>query len=204
MNTSEDWIKQMEDWPANIQKRKRQLEQEKNKENKDPVKQSKAPNKQEQERPEEEHEWKRESDLEGDTKHHDAYGNDEKYRKQQQTNGERKSQESEYQRLLQKYSSQEITLLRSLQHEKDHLKQIKQNDGNRESPAANFRPSLSIDEVDQFSPDNWIPRSSALIRLTGKHPLNAEPQLTSLFDAGLVTPNEYHYVRNHAYTSLSP
>lgn len=33
--------------------------------------------------------------------------------------------------------------------------------------------------------------------MTGKHPLNAEPQLSRLFEAGLITPNELHYVRNH-------
>ncbi|OLN97767.1 Nitrate reductase [NADH] protein-like protein [Colletotrichum chlorophyti] len=61
----------------------------------------------------------------------------------------------------------------------------------------NHRQQIAIDEADQFTPDNWLPRSPELIRLTGKHPLNAEPQLTKLFDAGLITPNELHYVRNH-------
>ncbi|OMP82095.1 Nitrate reductase [NADH] 1, partial [Diplodia seriata] len=50
---------------------------------------------------------------------------------------------------------------------------------------------------DQITPDNWLPRSSHLIRLTGNHPLNAEPSLSHLFDPGLITPNELHYVRNH-------
>ena len=63
---------------------------------------------------------------------------------------------------------------------------------------ANNKQLISIDEADQFSPDNWIPRSECLIRLTGKHPLNGEPKLTPLFEAGLITPNELHYVRNHA------
>ncbi|KZT22954.1 molybdopterin binding oxidoreductase [Neolentinus lepideus HHB14362 ss-1] len=56
---------------------------------------------------------------------------------------------------------------------------------------------MYISEDDQFIPDNWIPRSPALIRLTGKSPLNAEPPLTQLFDAGLITPTRLHYVRNH-------
>ncbi|OHW98199.1 nitrate reductase [Colletotrichum incanum] len=59
------------------------------------------------------------------------------------------------------------------------------------------KQQISIDEADQFTPDNWLPRSQDLIRLTGKHPLNAEPRLTKLFDAGLITSNELHYVRNH-------
>lgn len=54
-----------------------------------------------------------------------------------------------------------------------------------------------IDESDQFTPDNWIARSDRLIRLTGKHPLNGEASLTELFDAGFITPNQLHYVRNH-------
>jgi nitrate reductase (NAD(P)H) len=54
-----------------------------------------------------------------------------------------------------------------------------------------------IDEQDQFTPDNWIPRSPHLTRLTGAHPLNAEPELTTLFGAGLITPTQFHYVRNH-------
>ena len=33
--------------------------------------------------------------------------------------------------------------------------------------------------------------------MTGNHPLNAEPELTHLYEAGLITPNELHYVRNH-------
>ena len=45
--------------------------------------------------------------------------------------------------------------------------------------------------------DNWVPRSKTLKRLTGPHPLNGEPNLSRLFEAGLITPNEYHYVRNH-------
>jgi nitrate reductase (NAD(P)H) len=36
-----------------------------------------------------------------------------------------------------------------------------------------------------------------MIRLTGNHPLNCEYQLTELFEAGLTTPNEYHYIRQH-------
>ncbi|KAI0746770.1 hypothetical protein C8Q80DRAFT_1105703 [Daedaleopsis nitida] len=55
---------------------------------------------------------------------------------------------------------------------------------------------LSID--DQSTPDSWVPRSSKLLRLTGKHPVNAEPHLTELYDAGMITPTKLHYVRSHA------
>ncbi|KAF4918366.1 Nitrate reductase [NADH] 1 [Colletotrichum viniferum] len=96
-----------------------------------------------------------------------------------------------------KYSHHELALLRGLEHESDYIKKLETNDGKRESPQKRHREHIAIDEADEFTPDNWLPRSPELIRLTGKHPLNAEPQLTKLFDAGLVTPNELHYVRNH-------
>lgn len=205
LSVSEDWVKNKQDWPANIQKRKRQEEQEKSKENSDhgAEKQNHVTdgNKQDtSDKPKEEHTWKRESEAENNTKHNDAYAtkdNDKTPQAGSQANAQQSEQKTEYQKLLEKYSPQEIALLRNLQHEKDSIQQIKQNDGSRQSPAANYKPLLSIDEADQFSPDNWIPRSSNLIRLTGKHPLNAEPKLTPLFDAGLVTPNQFHYVRNH-------
>lgn len=87
--------------------------------------------------------------------------------------------------------------MKALRHEKDYIAKLEQNDGRQSSPQTLNRTSVTIDEQDQFSPDNWLPRSSDLIRLTGKHPLNAEAHLSHLFDAGLITPNELHYVRNH-------
>lgn len=78
------------------------------------------------------------------------------------------------------------------------MRTIQENDGNAKSPIEPAKEQdISIDEADQFTPDNWIPRSTNLIRLTGKHPLNCEPELTALFDAGLITPNQLHYIRNH-------
>lgn len=56
---------------------------------------------------------------------------------------------------------------------------------------------MEIQIDDQFTPDNWIPRSSRLHRLAGKHPLNAEPDFAELYDAGLITPTKLHYVRSH-------
>jgi hypothetical protein len=40
-------------------------------------------------------------------------------------------------------------------------------------------------------------RGKGLIRLTGQHPLNAEPPAGMLVEAGLITPAPLHYVRNH-------
>src|SRR5579871_3760362 len=93
--------------------------------------------------------------------------------------------------------SHEATLIQTLLHEKEHIESLKQNDGKGNSPQTGNQTEISIDEADQFTPDNWLPRSSDLIRLTGKHPLNAEPNLSHLFQAGLITPNQLHYVRNH-------
>ncbi|KAF1816578.1 nitrate reductase [Eremomyces bilateralis CBS 781.70] len=88
-------------------------------------------------------------------------------------------------------------LLKVLKEEADYIRSLGQNDGRGESPHAHSRPDVYINEADQFTPDNWLPRTTDFIRLTGKHPLNAEPHLTHLFHAGLITPNELHYVRNH-------
>ncbi|KAB8336849.1 hypothetical protein FH972_021157 [Carpinus fangiana] len=138
-----------------------------------------------------EEKWKRQNG-EGN-KHHDAYGAEDSGYSSEESNKDKTG----YEKLRERYTPQEIALLRALQHEKDYIKTLEQNDGKRKSPQTHNRSTISIDEADQFSPDNWLPRSSDLIRLTGKHPMNAEARLTPLFDAGLITPNELHYVRNH-------
>ncbi|KAL5042073.1 hypothetical protein BDW71DRAFT_217264 [Aspergillus fruticulosus] len=94
-------------------------------------------------------------------------------------------------------SPEEKALLKLLRDEEAYMHSLKQNTGKGHSPAkSDFLPA-EIDEIDQMTPDNWIPRTDHLIRITGKHPLNAEPALTELFDAGLITPNWLHYVRSH-------
>lgn len=148
-----------------------------------------------EQQPQQEHEWKRGSDKD---KHHDAYAtkgkkSDDNDDDDDDETDDKKEDES----LTDKYTPQELALLRSLEHEKSYVYQLKENNGKRKSPQKSNMTQVSIDEQDQFSPDNWLPRSSWLIRLTGKHPLNAEPQLSHLFGAGLITPNELHYVRNH-------
>ncbi|CAG8603506.1 3283_t:CDS:2 [Scutellospora calospora] len=57
--------------------------------------------------------------------------------------------------------------------------------------------SVGIDSRDVGTPDNWIPRHPEMIRLTGKHPFNAEAPLSLLMEQGFITPNSLHYVRNH-------
>lgn len=142
-------------------------------------------------KPPEEHEWNRSQGKGG--KHHEAYASRPGDEHEQGSSDEG----SEATLLEDKYSPQELALLKCLEHEKEYVEHLKLNDGQGKSPQTKNRTQISIDEQDQFSPDNWLPRSSDLIRLTGKHPLNAEPRLTRLFDAGLITPNELHYVRNH-------
>ncbi|KAF9455798.1 hypothetical protein BDZ94DRAFT_1276612 [Collybia nuda] len=52
-------------------------------------------------------------------------------------------------------------------------------------------------DLDIGTPDHWIERDERIIRLTGKHPLNCEPPLQTLFDNGFLTPASLFYVRNH-------
>jgi nitrate reductase (NAD(P)H) len=96
-----------------------------------------------------EHEWKRETG-EAD-KHHDAYAGSDADAKDSSSDEHEKS---EYEKLREKYFPQEIALLRSLQHEKDYIYNLEQNDGKRKSPVSHSNPLVSIDEADQFSPDN--------------------------------------------------
>ncbi|KAF8137711.1 hypothetical protein EV363DRAFT_1414909 [Boletus edulis] len=56
---------------------------------------------------------------------------------------------------------------------------------------------VEVAEADRETPDNWVKRNPDLIRLTGKHPFNCEAKLSSLFEAGFLTPAHLHYVRNH-------
>ena len=194
LDCTEDWVKNTQKWPANI-KRKEKEEAAKTKnehkttdgvqmEHKDGGEQPNGQkNEESQEESQEENDWKRKEG--GSSKHHDAYAVDSE------------SDAEENQKLLERYTPQEIALLRALQHEKDYRSQLQQNDGKGKSSQHHNRSTIAIDEQDQFSPDNWLPRSEHLIRLTGKHPLNAEAELTALYESGLITPNELHYVRNH-------
>lgn len=190
IDTTEDWIRNQEPWPANLKKRKKEEEDgEKEKHEKEEKEED------EKKKAQEEHEWKRDQ---GENKHHDAYASTEDHGDGDKSDAEDKPKpKSEDDELREKYSAQEIALLRALQHEKDYISSLEENDGQRTSPVAHGEQLSSLDEADQFTPDNWIARSPHLVRLTGKHPLNGEPELSPLFDAGLITPNHLHYVRNH-------
>lgn len=142
--------------------------------------------------PQKEPEWRR-GHGENET-HNEAHATGEEHL-DDESEGREKDQE---QRPQDKYSPRELSLLRLLQSESNYMKTLKENDGKVESLGDLAKEQeMSINEDDQFTPDNWIPRFSHLIRLTGKHPLNGESELQALYEAGLITPNSLHFVRNH-------
>lgn len=61
---------------------------------------------------------------------------------------------------------------------------------------AELEPSV-FDSRDEFTADNWVERNPSMVRLTGKHPFNAEAPLPRLMHHGFITPVPLHYVRNH-------
>lgn len=198
LDTTEDWVRNQEDWPINVKRRKQQEEQKTQEESKNTM--NGEDRKSDKRSPQQEHEWRRDADKD---KHNDAYATDQTLddlinkKGQHQSKDQKQQDKSQDQPLEHKYSTQELTLLRVLDHERNYVCNLTENDGAGKSPQRQKLIHTSIDEKDQFSPDNWIPRSSHLIRLTGKHPLNAESDLSDLFGAGLITPNGLHYVRNH-------
>lgn len=96
-----------------------------------------------------------------------------------------------------KYTPDQQAYLQSLKQEQEYMRNLAVNDGQGESPIKGPTYPDDLDEVDQYTPDNWVARSDGLIRLTGKHPFNGEANLTKIYEAGLITPNRLHYVRNH-------
>ena len=56
--------------------------------------------------------------------------------------------------------------------------------------------ALKPDVKDVNTPDNWVARHPNLVRLTGTHPFNCEPDLKTLEESGDVTPASLHFVRN--------
>jgi nitrate reductase (NAD(P)H) len=169
LNANEDWVKIKEEWPANVEKREKEEEAKKKKEQEEKDKKQHNGDDAKNDEPKqngdvkEEHEMKQED---GENKHHDAYPGSDVDADAEDSSGD-EHEKSEYEILREKYSPQEIVIVRSIQHEKDYMYNLKQNDGKGKSPVANAEPLLSIDKADQFSPDNWIPRSSNLIRLIG-------------------------------------
>lgn len=107
-------------------------------------------------------------------------------------NGEEKKEDPK-----EKYTPEQRSLIRILRQELEYTQSLQNNDGRDRAPMPPEPSQTEIDEADQNTPDNWVPRTDDLIRLTGKHPLNGEPPLTTLYEAGLITPSRLHYVRSH-------
>ncbi|KAJ3562976.1 hypothetical protein NP233_g9237 [Leucocoprinus birnbaumii] len=57
--------------------------------------------------------------------------------------------------------------------------------------------SSEINPSDVATPDAWVPRDGRMVRLTGKHPFNAEAKLKDLYTQGFITPSSLFFVRNH-------
>jgi len=57
--------------------------------------------------------------------------------------------------------------------------------------------AIHVDAKDIDTPDKWVKRHEQMVRLTGRHPFNSEPPLSTLQDAGWVTPPSIMVVRNH-------
>ena len=98
---------------------------------------------------------------------------------------------------MDKYGVEKRMLYQNMREESEHIKRLKQYDGQGASPAKPTSPPSAIDEAEQFTPDNWVARSDEMIRLTGKHPMNAEPEMIKLYNSGFITPNYLHFTRNH-------
>ncbi|PWY73543.1 nitrate reductase [Aspergillus eucalypticola CBS 122712] len=179
----EQWVKMAQDWPANVRRRQKQEESQRN---------------EQQEKKDEESQEDGGKQANGTKQHKKDQYEDASTQKAKPEQDTQKSEADGGARddKTQETSPEGLALIRALQHEKETMSSLKQNNGKARSPAPG-NPYVTIDEADQFTADNWVPRSPDLVRLTGKLPLNAEPHLSKLFNAGLITPNELHYVRNH-------
>ncbi|KAK3939189.1 hypothetical protein QBC46DRAFT_438367 [Diplogelasinospora grovesii] len=182
LDTSEQWVKEGEPWPANLHKREQQQQYKQTLGDGDGGDKQGNGGKRDgtgvgngtkdKQGGEKRDEDKQEHELkraDDRGKHHDA----------RHTGGTEDDEEGC------KYTPQELALLRALEHERDYIANLGQSDGRQPSPQSSNMTSTTIDE------------HPVQIRLTGKHPMNSEPRLSGLFDAGLITPNELHYIRNH-------
>lgn len=60
-------------------------------------------------------------------------------------------------------------------------------------------PVQDINPLDEGTKDSWVPRHVDMVRLTGRHPFNAECTPELLMES-FTTPPSLHYVRNHGAT----
>lgn len=191
LHTTEDFIKDQEKWPLNLKKKEKEKEE---KQQKDQQEKQEKQNREEQVK--KEHQCRRER---GEViTHHEAYRAEHLDEEKEQEETEAAEEEKTKKKGLSNiYSPHELAFLRALKRENDYIHGLETDSGKRVSPKAGEPMITTIDEADQFTPDNWIPRDPLLIRQTGKHPMNAEPKLLNLFEAGLITPSNLHYIRSH-------
>lgn len=171
LQSTEDWVKYDQDWPANV-KRRQKAEQEQ---------------KEQDEKEKDDNGGSDTSEEEGDDSSKDADADADAEEQDDSSDQDTEAKE-------------EKSLAQLLRDESEYIQSLENNNGQGSLPQFhdNYKDS-TIDEQDQFTPDNWFPRSRHLVRTTGAHPLNAEPDLQTLFSAGLITPSELHYVRNHGH-----
>jgi len=74
----------------------------------------------------------------------------------------------------------------------DEVKKIHDKNGYFPDPDC-----YKVQDVDQQTGDNWVPRNPWMNRLTGIHPFNTEAPVSLLHKHGMITPNTIHYVRDH-------
>lgn len=111
--------------------------------------------------------------------------------------GDKEDQDEKHESEPKPRNEEEEEFIKHVIEEQEHLFRLKNYDGQSPAPTIENNLEMYIAEDDQFMPENWIPRSPALIRLAGKSPLNAEPPMSELFGAGMITPTRLHYVRSH-------
>jgi len=104
---------------------------------------------------------------------------------------------SKFERLYGPYDHSLPVPLQS-EHKKPFSTKSGNNDNNDEEKTTLFW-DLPIDYRDVHTPDDWIPRDGRLVRLTGKHPMNACLLLQEHMQ-DFLTPQHLHFVRNHGVT----
>lgn len=145
LHTTEEFIKEGQPWLIN-EKKKETEEGEKGKKKKE--QQEKVGEQQQQQKEQEEG------------------GSDGSGKKPAESGQEGPDQGDEEDSKKPKYTPEQQALLAYLKQEAEYMQSLKSNDGKGRSPAGSSSVPGEIDEADQFTPDNWVPRTDHLIRLT--------------------------------------
>jgi nitrate reductase (NAD(P)H) len=85
-----------------------------------------------------------------------------------------------------------------IEMDKEELFDLVQRNGGDIAKIQKFdKECRRVNRQDINTPDCWIRRHDKLVRLTGQHPFNSEPELSSLEECGMITSSSLHFVRNH-------